>query len=188
MYHRNIIDSQDILITVPDSSLQEHGEIGNEYIEKLNTNKPVDNDALFHLKAVSLPTKISNQNTPVIYIACEGFNGTILNIFSRENNSNKGLLTYKQFHILGSINLTDIPDWRTLRTYDDRISISLAHNSTDYNSDFFPLRTFFDLQNVKLFLIDEKGDRITYGNNTTKRPHYTLSIDYYDTKNRKRKR
>lgn len=175
---QNISFSQDLLITVPDGSTQEYAEINNTFIMELNNKKSINNNATVQLKNVSLPTKISNQDTPIIFIECRGFDGTELNIFKRSDVNEKAI--YKKKNVLGVINLIDIPDWHTLRINDDRISVPLNSNTVEHYSDIFMLQSFFDLQNVKLFLIDEHGEEILYGDTTTKRPHFTLSVEYYD--------
>ena len=174
-----IKDSQDILITVPDGSLQEEADITDSFIIELsNKKKNIKSDALLHLKYVSLPTKISIKNTPIIYIAISGFDfATELNIFRREDDNQPS--KYSKHSILGTINHNSIPNWKSLKTYNSRVSIPLAHNTPKFSSDYFVLRSFFDLQNTRFYLIDENGDKLIYGKATTKRPHFTLSIDYY---------
>ena len=55
------------LITVPDGSLQEETEIPESFITNLsNKKKRINNDATLHLKNVSLPTKIPNQDATLL--------------------------------------------------------------------------------------------------------------------------
>ena len=177
---RVIQDSKDLLITVSDGSLQEQIEITSSILTELsNKKRNIDNDATVHPKNVSLLTKIPNKDTSMIFVAVKGFDSaTDLNIFNTKDNTNNSILTTHK--VIGTINLNEISNWHTIKTYDTRVSIDLSHDSTKFNSDYV-LKSLFDLQNIKIYLIDDEGNNLVYGNTTTKRPQFTLSIDFYTT-------
>ena len=66
-----------------------------------------------------------------------------------------------------------------MKENDDRYSISFTPNSSSFIANYYLLDTVYDLQNMELYLIDELGNKITYEKTTTRRPQYTLTLNYY---------
>ena len=104
--HRKIKYSQDLLITVPDNSRQEYADITSKITVEMSKNKPKNYMLLMHMTSVSIPTKIPDIDTTVIFICCKGFNGVDLDIFKREGINEPASLTQRS--IIGKIYLNSM--------------------------------------------------------------------------------
>ena len=180
MFNKIIIDSRNILLSVPDNSTNEEVTLDNTILSHIlygQDSKAITNNVICYLSYFSFPTLLKNNPTTIMHVACNRFKGTKLSIFIKD--SINGQLKYNDYQIIATINLSEIPNWNIMKENDDRYSISFTPNSSSFITNYYLLDTVYDLQNMELYLIDELGNKITYEKTTTRRPQYTLTLNYY---------
>lgn len=180
MFNKLIIDSRNILLSVPDNSTNEEVTLDNTILSHIlygQDSKAITNNVICYLSYFSFPTLLKNNPTTIMHVACNRFKGTKLSIFIKD--SINGQLKYNDYQIIATINLSEIPNWNIMKENDDRYSISFTPNSSSFITNYYLLDTVYDLQNMELYLIDELGNKITYEKTTTRRPQYTLTLNYY---------
>ena len=170
---------ESLLLTVPDGSLQEYVTLTSDKIKELEMpyKKGGNNILVLYLKTLSFPTLMKNKECLKMFIACKNFNkATPTYIF--DDVQKNGTKTGKVLHTLGSVNLGEIKDWNELKMHDDRFTLTLHSNDGSKLTDYFKIDNLFELQNLKLFLVDDEGKKILFSEtSTTKRPQFQLMIE-----------
>jgi len=177
----NFVDQQ-LWLTVPDGATDEVVGLTTNTLQKMSEDYNLKNvndiSAIGSISLLSLPTKLPSTNTSSLFIACNNLGaGLTIKTFMQSDNSNSS--RFKEFTILGYVNIHRIINWKEEKTLDERINLGLSYKDTDFYSHWFVIKNYHDLQNLKLFLVDENGDAIKYGNSTLKRPQYILDLKHY---------
>ena len=178
------LDQVEIVLS-PATNVDEYTEMDNYVVQSVSSEYPRNFHAFIQLTHVSLPTLLPDKTITRIFIACTHFaqTATRLNIFNE--TAPKSMALYSRHEILGSINLFSLPNWQHSVQSDNRTGVNLSETSTLYPSTKFSISNWYEIQNIRVFLLDEFGNRIKYGTGTTKRPVFTFTIEFFKDEHNK---